>query len=83
MCFCTYVSSTQRRESMNLENVVSKTLELIRAYLHAIQSGCDVAHHGHEEEGYLEDGVLKEVEAVHDTFVHARVVHVDEEGEDP
>jgi hypothetical protein len=51
--------------------------------LHAIQSGCDVTHHGHEEEGHLEDGVLKEVQAVDDALVHVRMIHVDEEGEKP
>ena len=51
--------------------------------LHSIQSRSDVAHHRHEEEGYLEYGVLKEVEAIHDAFVHVGMVHVDEEGEYP
>lgn len=52
-------------------------------FSHLVQSRRDVAHHRHEEERYLKHCVLEEVQAVDDSFVQVRMVHVDEEGEDP
>lgn len=52
-------------------------------YLHLVQRRSDVAHHGHEEEGYLENSMLEIVQSVHNTFIPCRVVHVDEERYDP
>jgi hypothetical protein len=51
--------------------------------IHLVQCRCDVAHHRHEEQGNLEDGVLEEVEAVDYAFVPCRMRHVDEECGDP
>lgn len=45
-------------------------------YLHSVQGGRDVAHHGHEEERHLENSVLKEVKPVYYALVPGDVVHV-------
>jgi hypothetical protein len=51
--------------------------------LHQVQSGGDIAHHRHEEEGHLKDRVLKELQAIHDALIPGGVVHVDDKREDP
>jgi hypothetical protein len=68
---------------MNLKSVIKWTWRVTKASIHAIQSRSDVAHHRHEEEWHLKYGMLKEVEAIDDAFVHVRMVHIDEEGEYP
>ena len=65
---------------MNLfhASVLSKT-NRFESLLHLVQCGCNVAHHGHEKERYLEDGMLKEVQSIYNAFVPSELAHVDEE----
>lgn len=52
LCFWTYVLSTQFRESMNLDEVSMLSFKMrctIRAALHVIQGGCQIAHERHEK----------------------------------
>jgi hypothetical protein len=66
------------------DGVVSKTGQFLTwAYAHSIQRGSNISHHRHKEEGHLEHGVLKEVQAIYDAFVPGGMVHIDEEGCEP
>ena len=49
---------------------------------HVVESGCDVAHEGHQEEGYLQDGVLDEVDAFDYILVPCRLREIREEPEE-
>ena len=62
---------------------VSTTLCLAGASLHVVEGGGDVTHHGHQEEGHLKDRVLQEVQALNDTVIPGRVLHVDKKREGP
>jgi hypothetical protein len=49
---------------------------------HVVESGCDVAHERHEEEGHLQDRVLDEVDAFDDILVPCRLREIREEAEE-
>jgi len=53
------------------------------ADLHLIESGRDVPHQAHEEEGDLQDGIGKEVQAVHELVIPGGLLKVDDERKHP
>lgn len=53
-----------------------------RVHEHVVESGRDVPHEGHKEEGYLQDGMLDEVYAFDHVRVPCNLREVDEEAEE-
>ena len=53
-----------------------------RVHEHVVESGRDVAHERHEEEGHLQDGVLDEVYAFNHVGVPCDFRKVDEEAKE-
>jgi hypothetical protein len=68
---------------MNLKQVSAPDCGPARRDLHVVECGSDVAHHGHEEEGHLKNRVFQEVQALDDTVIPGRVLHVDKKREGP
>ena len=53
-----------------------------RVHEHVVECGRNVAHEGHQEEGYLQDGVLDEVYAFNHVGVPCDFREVDEEAKE-
>lgn len=53
-----------------------------RVHKHVVESGRDIAHEGHQEEGYLQDGMLDEVYAFDHVGIPCDLRKIDEEAEE-
>jgi len=71
------------QEGIHEPATFSTTYQNLLQNLHPIQRRRHISHHGHEEEGHLENCVLEKVEAADHAVIPCRMVHIDEQRCEP